>query len=77
MPIFPIDRSQVYFVGHSMGAGQLIQQVQFSPKLPIAVAAMGGGQRVGSWAKESTPAWFVAAVKETWKAWSTGTSFIT
>ncbi|MEY3458909.1 MAG: hypothetical protein RL215_2066, partial [Planctomycetota bacterium] len=34
-PWFPIDRSKIMLLGHSMGAAQVIRQVQKYPKLPV------------------------------------------
>ncbi len=44
--IYPVDRERVMLVGHSMGAGQAIAFVAGAQKKPIAVAALGGGNRV-------------------------------
>jgi len=58
---FPIDRSQVYLMGHSMGAGQLIRQVSLHPTLPRAVAAVGGGNAIRNVPAAADLPWFVAA----------------
>ena len=44
---YPIDPKRVYLVGHSMGAGHALQLVQQEPKRYAAVAALGGGGRIG------------------------------
>ncbi len=59
--LFPIDRSQVYYLGHSMGAGQVVQQVGLDPTLPRAVAAIGGGNRPRNGAALAAVPWFIAA----------------
>jgi predicted esterase len=43
---FPIDRSRVYLMGHSMGATHVLDVVQASPGKFAAVVALGGGGRV-------------------------------
>ncbi|CAN5497894.1 hypothetical protein BH11PLA2_BH11PLA2_03270 [soil metagenome] len=43
---FPIDRKNVFIVGHSMGAMQTIASIQENPGLFKAAAALGGGGRV-------------------------------
>jgi predicted esterase len=60
-PFFNIDREQVYFLGHSMGAAQVIRQVQLNPELPRAAAAIGGGRPIRDSAKISAVPWFVSA----------------
>ncbi len=60
-PFFEIDRSKVFFLGHSMGAGQVIRQAGLHPELPRAVAAIGGGSAVRDAARISKLPWFVAA----------------
>lgn len=44
--LFPIDRDEVFVVGHSMGAGQAIALAQANPAWYRGVAALGGGGRV-------------------------------
>ncbi len=65
---FPIDRSKVMLLGHSMGAAQVIRQVQKHPNIPVAAVALGGGNRFTPPNSPSpgntshpTPKWFVAA----------------
>jgi pimeloyl-ACP methyl ester carboxylesterase len=58
--LFPIDRSKVLLMGHSMGAGQVATQVGLHPRLPRAVAALGGGRPRNPESVASLP-WFVAA----------------
>ncbi|MBX7103934.1 MAG: alpha/beta hydrolase [Gemmataceae bacterium] len=43
---YPIDKSRVFLVGHSMGAGQAIGLAQQHPGRWAGVAALGGGSRV-------------------------------
>ncbi|XZE54184.1 hypothetical protein SH139x_000135 [Planctomycetaceae bacterium SH139] len=59
--IYPVDRQRIFFVGHSMGAGQVVQQVNRHPQLPTAAVALGGGGRPGRRAGESKIPWFIAA----------------
>lgn len=59
--LLPIDRSQVFYLGHSMGAGQVVRQVGLDPKVPRAVAAIGGGNRPRNAAALASIPWFVAA----------------
>lgn len=40
---YPIDRSKVFLVGHSMGAAQTVALCQENPGLFAAAAALGGG----------------------------------
>jgi pimeloyl-ACP methyl ester carboxylesterase len=60
-PIFAIDHDQVYFMGHSMGAGQVATQVGLHPTLPRAVAAIGGGGRPRQIEAAAGLPWFIAA----------------
>jgi predicted esterase len=41
--IYPIDRSKVFLIGHSMGAMQSVAAVSRDPGRFVAVAALGGG----------------------------------
>lgn len=59
--IFPIDRSKVLMLGHSMGAGQVANQVSLHPDLPLAVAALGGGGRARNAHEAAKIPWFIAA----------------
>ena len=59
--VFPLDRQRIYFLGHSMGAGQVATQVGKHPDLPLAVAAIGGGGRPGNLAAAARVPWYVAA----------------
>lgn len=43
---FPIDKSKIFLVGHSMGAAQAIELCQRDPGKFAGVAALGGGGRV-------------------------------
>jgi predicted esterase len=60
-PWFPIDRSQVMLVGHSMGAAQAISQVSAHADRVRAVAALGGGGMPRSSLQSSPVRFFVAA----------------
>ncbi|MEY3175460.1 MAG: hypothetical protein RLZZ436_3374 [Planctomycetota bacterium] len=62
-PWFPIDRSRVMLLGHSMGASQVIRQMQRHPDASIAAVALGGGGRFST-PNPPSAAWFVAAGKE-------------
>jgi dienelactone hydrolase len=41
--LYPVDRSKVFLVGHSMGAGQAVAAASKNPDRYAAVAALGGG----------------------------------
>lgn len=43
---YPVDRTQVLLVGHSMGAGHAIRAAEILNTQPRAVAALGGGGRL-------------------------------
>lgn len=58
---FDLDPKQVYLVGHSMGAAQVMRQASIDPDLPAAAVAMGGGGRMGDAEKYARFPWFVAA----------------
>ncbi|MBL8890415.1 MAG: hypothetical protein JNL67_10580 [Planctomycetaceae bacterium] len=60
-PLFPVDDDRVYYLGHSMGAGQVATQVGLHPELPRAVAAIGGGGRPRQIEAAAQVPWFVAA----------------
>lgn len=55
-----IDRQQIFFMGHSMGASQAVNQSVLTPKLPRAVVALGGGGRPGKTTNPTT-SWFIGA----------------
>jgi len=59
--IYPIDRSRLFLLGHSMGAGQVATQVGRHPDLPVAVAAIGGGGRPRNLEAAAQVPWFIAA----------------
>jgi len=59
--IYPVDQQRIFFVGHSMGASQVVQQVNRHPQLPSAAVALGGGGRAGRQASESKIPWYIAA----------------
>jgi predicted esterase len=58
---YDVDTKQVYFVGHSMGAAQVMQQVAIDPDLPAAAVAIGGGGRLADAEKYREFPWMVAA----------------
>jgi predicted esterase len=43
---YPIDPKRVYLIGHSMGAGHVVELAQKNPDRYAAVAALGGGGRL-------------------------------
>lgn len=46
--LYPVDKSKVFVVGHSMGAAQAIGAAQENPGLFAGVAALGGSGKVNS-----------------------------
>jgi predicted esterase len=44
--LYPVDRSRVYLVGHSMGAANSLAAINRNPERFAAVAALGGSGRV-------------------------------
>lgn len=58
---FSIDRSQVYLLGHSMGAAQVIRQASINPGLPRAAAVIGGGGATREAKQLGKIAWYVSA----------------
>jgi len=58
---FPIDRSQVFLVGHSMGGGQVVRQVSRNPDLVSGAVVLGGGGRTSDPSTLTRTRWFVAA----------------
>lgn len=59
--LFEIDRKQIYIIGHSMGAAQVIRQATLHPQLIRAAAVIGGGSGVRNAEQISGIAWYVAA----------------
>jgi predicted esterase len=59
--IFEIDRSRVFLIGHSMGAGQVAKQVGLHPEAVAAAVALGGGAAAPAGEKAKRVPWFVAA----------------
>lgn len=61
-----IDRSQVMLLGHSMGAAQVMRQMQQDPACALAAAALGGGGRLTTAAAATLKPvrWYVAAGTE-------------
>lgn len=49
--LYAVDRSNVFVVGHSMGAAQAVAAAQETPNLFAAVAALGGSGKVSAAAK--------------------------
>jgi pimeloyl-ACP methyl ester carboxylesterase len=58
---FDIDRTRVFLVGHSMGAGQVAKQVGLHPEAVAAAVALGGGAAAPAGEKAKQVTWFVAA----------------
>ncbi len=58
---FPVDRKKVFFVGHSMGAAQVVTQVNKNPELAAAAVALGGGRRPRDSKRLTHVPWFIAA----------------
>jgi len=58
---FPIDRTRVFLVGHSMGAVQTSRQVAKHPGLVAAAVGLGGGGTVSKDEAARRVPWFVAA----------------
>lgn len=59
--LYPVDRTQVLVVGHSMGAGHAIRTAELLTAPPRAVAALGGGSRLRQPERLRSIAVFVAA----------------
>jgi len=59
--IFEINRDQVYLLGHSMGAAQVIHQMRQAPQLPKAAAVIGGGRAIPDASDIAGVPWYVAA----------------
>ena len=61
--MFPIDRNRVMLLGHSMGAAQVVQQVQDHPTIALGAVALGGGRKfsIPNGKVEPKTSWFVAA----------------
>ncbi|MAI74247.1 MAG: hypothetical protein CMM01_25590 [Rhodopirellula sp.] len=59
----PVDRKRTMLLGHSMGASQIIKQIQKNPALPVAAVVLGGGGRIStSDAKRSQHvSWYIGA----------------
>ncbi|MFM8283801.1 MAG: hypothetical protein ACKOCW_09620 [Planctomycetaceae bacterium] len=58
---FPIDRTRVFLVGHSMGAVQTSRQVAKHPGLVAAAVGLGGGGTVSKEEAARRVPWFIAA----------------
>lgn len=63
---FSIDRNRVMLLGHSMGAAQVMRQMQLHPEIPGAAVALGGGGRmpVADVKRFAATPWFIAAGEE-------------
>lgn len=59
--LYPVDRTQVLVVGHSMGAGHAVRTAELLTTPPRAVAALGGGSRLRQPERLRSIAVFVAA----------------
>ncbi|MDX2042381.1 MAG: alpha/beta fold hydrolase [Acidobacteriota bacterium] len=57
--LYPVDRKQVFVVGHSMGAAQAVTSAQATPERFAAVAALGGGGNVRKDAKIQSIPFFI------------------
>lgn len=57
--LYPVDRKQVFLVGHSMGAMQAVASAQATPERFAAVAALGGGGVVRKDAKIQSLPFFI------------------
>ncbi len=49
--LYPVDKSKVFVVGHSMGAAQAVAEAQARPNLFAGVAALGGSGKITAAAK--------------------------
>ncbi len=60
---YPVDRQQVFLVGHSMGGAEVVRQVALSPdgQAPRAAVVLGGGGRTKDVAAIKETPWLVAA----------------
>jgi pimeloyl-ACP methyl ester carboxylesterase len=58
---WPVDRSNVFLIGHSMGAGQVVRQCGIRPHVPRAAVALGGGNRMADPARAASIRFFVGA----------------
>jgi predicted esterase len=56
-----VDPERVFFLGHSMGAAQVITQVNANPDLAAAAVALGGGRGQGNAKRLAGIPWFVGA----------------
>jgi predicted esterase len=56
---YPVDKSKVFVIGHSMGAAQAVAAVQETPDRIAAVAALGGSGRVNGGGKIKEVPFFV------------------
>lgn len=62
--LYPVDRKQVFVVGHSMGAAQAVTSVQATPERFAAAAALGGGGNVRKDAKIQSIPFFIGVGTE-------------
>jgi predicted esterase len=57
--IYPVDKSRVFALGHSLGAGQAVKAAELSPDRIAAVAAFGGGAVLKPKAAPTKVAFFI------------------
>ncbi len=60
-PFFPIDDQQVFLLGHSMGAGEVVRQMSLELPPPQAAVGIGGGGRSADNAATRETPWWIAA----------------
>lgn len=60
-PFFPIDEQQVFLLGHSMGAGEVVRQMSLELPPPQAEVGIGGGGRSADNAATRATPWWIAA----------------
>jgi predicted esterase len=57
--LYPVDRSRIFVVGHSMGAAQAINAAEQTPKVFAAIAPLGGSGKVQDAAKLKSVPFFI------------------
>lgn len=58
---FPIDKEQVFLVGHSMGGAEVVRQVSLDAQPPQAAVVIGGGGSVKDLIQTKSTPWLVVA----------------